>query len=119
MGFAAMAAVVADHMEIQVNANDHLDEAQIVHLADKLVAGRTVVDLNRRFDAKHEKYGHDPQVAKAIARRRQAAQDIQTKVERAAGRRISQLLAPFDENADTADTNAHAELPDKLDDTRL
>lgn len=105
MGFADMAAVVADHMEIQVKAKDHLDEAQVVHLADKLVAGWTVVDLNRRFDAKLEKYGHDPQAAKAIARRRQAALDIQAKVERAAGRSISQLLAPLHENADTAGTD--------------
>lgn len=106
MGFAAMAAIVAVHMEIRVKPEDRLDEAQIVHLADKLIAGQTVVELNRLFDAKHEKYGHDPQAAKAIARRRQAALAIQAKVERAAGRSISQLLAPFHENADTpgADT---------------
>jgi len=105
MGFADMAAVVAVHMEIHVKPEDRLDEAQIVHLADKLVAGRTVVDLSRRFDAKIEKYGHDPNAAKAIARRRQAALDIQAKVERAAGRSISQLLAPFDENAGNPGTD--------------
>jgi CTP:molybdopterin cytidylyltransferase MocA len=106
MGFAAMAAVIAVHMEIRVTPEDPLDEAQIVHLADKLVAGRTVVDLSRRFDAKLEKYGHDPDGAQAISRRRRAALDIQAKVERATGRSISQLLAPFHENVDTADTNA-------------
>jgi len=105
MGFADMAAVVAVHMEIRVTPEAPLDEAQIVHLADKLVAGRTVVDLSRRFDAKLEKYGHDPQAARAITRRRQAALDIQAKVGRASGRRISQLLAPLHENVDTAGTD--------------
>ncbi|BBO74307.1 molybdopterin-guanine dinucleotide biosynthesis protein MobA [Desulfosarcina widdelii] len=102
MDFGDMAAVVAVHMEIRVTPEAPLDEAQIVHLADKLVAGRAVVDLNRRFDAKLEKFGQDPQAAKAITRRRQAALDIQAKVERAAGSTISQLLAPLHENADTA-----------------
>jgi HD superfamily phosphodiesterase len=106
MGFADMAAVVAVHMEIRVKPEDPLDEAQIVHLADKLVAGRTIVDLARRFDAKQEKYGHNPQAARAISRRRQAALDIQASVERAAGRTISQLLAPLYEMADTAGTDA-------------
>lgn len=106
MGFAAMAAVIAVHMEIRVKPADPLDEAQIVYLADKLAAGRTVVDLSRRFDAKLEKYGHDPNAAKAIFRRRQAALDIQAKVEQAADRSISRVLAPFYENADTAGTDA-------------
>jgi len=106
MGFADMAAVIDVHMEIRVKPEGPLDEAQIVHLADKLVAGRTVVDLSRRFDAKHEKYGHDRSAAQAISRRRQAALAIQAKVERAAGRSISHLLAPFHENADTAGTDA-------------
>jgi len=102
MGFVEMAAVIAVHMEIRVTPDDPLDEAQIVHLADKLVAGRTVVDLSRRFDAKIEKYGHDPNAARAISRRHRAALAIQAKVERTAGRSISQLLAPLHENADTA-----------------
>ena len=106
MGFADMAAVVAVHMEIRVKPENPMDEAQIVHLADKLVAGQTIVDLSRRFDAKLEKYGHDPQAAKAIARRRQAAICIEAKVERAAGKTISHLLRSFHENADTSEMDA-------------
>jgi CTP:molybdopterin cytidylyltransferase MocA len=92
MGFPAMAALVATHMQIDLTENSSLDEAQIVHLADKLVAGATVVSLKRRFDAKMEKYGHDPAVAERILQHRRAALSIQNKVEQMSGRTVGQLL---------------------------
>jgi molybdenum cofactor cytidylyltransferase len=92
MGFPALAAIVAVHMDIDVHENTSPDDAQVVHLADKLVVGDTVVSLSRRFDAKREKYGHDPEVEQKIECRRQAALTIQTNIEQAAGMSIDHIL---------------------------
>ncbi|MCB2167098.1 MAG: hypothetical protein KQI78_05515 [Deltaproteobacteria bacterium] len=56
-------------MDLEVNAEHPIDEAQIVFLADKLVAGDRLVDLETRFDAKLAPYGSNPAAAR-IARRR-------------------------------------------------
>ncbi len=92
MGFPAMAAIVAVHIDINVSEEPLLDEAQIVHLADKLVAGDTLVSLSQRFDAKLEKYSRDPNISARINQRRQAAFTIQNKVEQASGDTICQIL---------------------------
>ena len=92
MGFPAMAAIVATHMDIDVHDDSPLDEAQIVYLADKLVEGKTVVSLARRFDAKLRKFGRDPQATAHIVRRMQAARTIQAKIERISGMTTDQLL---------------------------
>lgn len=92
MGFSAMAEIVAAHMDINVSDTSPLDEAQIVYLADKRVAGNTVVNLSQNFAAKLEKYGHEPEIATRIHRRRQAALTIQGKVERITGQTVDQIL---------------------------
>jgi CTP:molybdopterin cytidylyltransferase MocA/HD superfamily phosphodiesterase len=93
MGFAELAKIVAVHMRIQTDERLPIDESQVVHLADKLVAGNAVVALAERFDAKLAKYGQDPIAAKRIERRRQTALVIQSKIERITQRSISQILA--------------------------
>ena len=92
MGFPHLADIVGVHMHIEVDDQAPIDEAQVVHLADKLVAGSTIVSLAERFDATHKKYGHDPIVAATIERRRQAALAIQAKIERATARSIGALV---------------------------
>lgn len=92
MGFPAMAALVAIHMEISLAQDSPVDEAQILYLADKLVAGTTVVSLRQRFDAKLKKYGHDPKASEAIDQHRRAALMIQNKVEQTSGKTMGQML---------------------------
>ena len=92
MGFPAMAALVASHMEMRLSQDSPLDEAQIVYLADKLVAGTTLVSLKQRFDAKLKKYGQDPKVLEKIDQRQRAALAIQRKVEQTSGQTMGQLL---------------------------
>ena len=87
-GFPRLAPLVADHMDLEVDGEALLDEAQIVFLADKLAAGDRLVDLEERFGRKLAKYGHDPNVAAAIARRRDNARRVQAKVEAATGRAL-------------------------------
>lgn len=92
MGFPAMAAIVAVHMDIRVTSASPLDEAQIVHLADKLVMGSRVVGVSQRFDTRLKKYGHDPKIAKKINQRRQMASTIQANLERTVGRTLRHIL---------------------------
>ncbi|MCB2146484.1 MAG: NTP transferase domain-containing protein [Deltaproteobacteria bacterium] len=92
MGYPAMAAIVAAHMDIDVSADSPLDEAQIVYLADKLVAGNTVVDLLRRFEAKEKQYGRDPKALAKIRQRRRSAFCIQKKIEQISGSPIEIIL---------------------------
>ena len=92
MGFPAMAALVAVHMDINVSHDTPLDEAQIVYLADKLVAKTTVVSLSRRFDAKLKKYGRDSAASQIILQRRRAAFIIQNKVEQTSGKTMDRML---------------------------
>ncbi|HSM74155.1 MAG TPA: NTP transferase domain-containing protein [Desulfobacterales bacterium] len=93
MGFAAMAAIVAVHMDMPVCQDGPLDEAQIVFLADKLVAGNRVARLERRFAEKLKNLATDPAAAAAITRRRDTAVTIQHKVERACGDSLERILA--------------------------
>jgi len=92
MGFPAMAALVAIHMDIRPSQDSPLDEAQIVYLADKLVAGTRLVSLKQRFDAKLKKYGRDPKASAEIDQRQRAALTIQSKVEQLSGQTMGQLL---------------------------
>jgi hypothetical protein len=79
-------------MDIRPSQDSPLDEAQIVYLADKLVAGTTLVSLKQRFDAKLKKYGSDPKASAEIDQRQRAALTIQSKVEQLSGQMIGQLL---------------------------
>ena len=92
MGFPEMAAVVATHMDIDTTDDSPVDNAQVVHLADKLVSGASVVRLQQRFQAKLRKYGRDPRAAADIDRRRRTAATIQYKIERISGMTIERIL---------------------------
>ena len=92
MGFPAVADIVAVHMDLAARTDDPLDAAQIVHLADKLVAGDAVVGLAQRFDAKLKKYGRDPDIAARIRKRKQAALMIEEKIVHCTGNTLAEIL---------------------------
>jgi molybdenum cofactor cytidylyltransferase len=91
-GFTRLAPIVEAHMELAVDADAPLDEIQVVYLADKLVVGAEVAGLERRFARKMEKYGQEPAVRAAIARRRESARSICAKVERMTGLAIDAIV---------------------------
>jgi len=91
-GFTRLAPIVAAHMDLSVDRSRCPDEIQVVYLADKLVIGERLADLERRFARKMEKYGQDPAIAAAIAQRRQTARWIRDKVERMAGMNMDAIL---------------------------
>lgn len=93
-GFERLAPIVGRHMDQDVDMAHPIDAAQVVYLADKLVAGDRRVGLAQRFERKMQKVGQDPGAAAAIMRRRESARRIQAKVERVAGRPIQSITGP-------------------------
>jgi molybdenum cofactor cytidylyltransferase len=92
-GFDRLGPVVAAHMDLEVDPGNPLDASQIVYLADKLVAGDRIVDLEQRFARKMEKYGRDSAAAGAIENRRNMARCIRDKIEGITGTAIDTILA--------------------------
>ncbi len=91
-GFERLSPIVRSHMDLVVRHDQPVDEAQVVYLADKLVKGDHLVDLERRFRCQMEQYEADPNAAEAIGRRWESARLIKAKVERIAGRSIEDIL---------------------------
>jgi putative nucleotidyltransferase with HDIG domain len=92
-GFGRLAPIVSAHMDLDVNQNWPVDEAQVVYLADKLVDGDRCVDLDPRFSRQMETYSGDLSAVDAIARRWENARHIRAKVERMTGRSIEAIVA--------------------------
>lgn len=81
LGFPAVAAVIVHHMAIDFAEGDPLDEAAVVHLADKLVAEDRRVTLAERFAAAEGRFRDDPAALAGARRRRAAAEAILHEVE--------------------------------------
>ncbi len=96
LGYPGLADIVRVHMDMAVDARRPPDEAGIVFLADKLVVGDCLADLQTRFDRKMAKYGTYPEAAEAIMKRRDAAIALQGAVERLTGKRMAAILADLD-----------------------
>ncbi len=76
LGFADVASVIAQHMAIDFAPGDALDEAAVVHLADKCVAGERRVGLDERFAPAERRFGDDPAALAGARRRRAAAEAV-------------------------------------------
>jgi putative nucleotidyltransferase with HDIG domain len=92
-GFGRLAPIVSAHMDLDVNQNWPVDEAQVVYLADKLVDGDRCVDMEPRFSRQLERYSGNRSALDAIARRWENARHIRTKVEKMTGRSIEAIIA--------------------------
>jgi CTP:molybdopterin cytidylyltransferase MocA len=83
LGFTAVAEVVAVHMDLPLPIGETIDEAQLLFLADKLVQGERRVSLEERFGPARRRHRRDPAVRSGIERRRQTAQTILNRLEKA------------------------------------
>lgn len=79
-GFPEVAEVVARHMTICFDG-EHIDEAAVVYLADKLVRGETRVSLQERFAPALTRYADDPEALAAARKRLADAEAILEAVE--------------------------------------
>ncbi|MCB2184965.1 MAG: NTP transferase domain-containing protein [Deltaproteobacteria bacterium] len=85
-GFAALAPLVAAHMDLGPGERGPLDETRLIYLADKLVEGCQGVGLAEKFQKKSAKLAGDPAALAALARRREQAFRVAEQVEAWAGR---------------------------------
>ncbi|MDR1241352.1 MAG: NTP transferase domain-containing protein [Deltaproteobacteria bacterium] len=92
MGFPRLARVVALHNECRWPEDIPLDEAAVVALADKLVAGVKRVGLEERFGARLAEYGGDMRAERAIKERLSGIRRLAGRFERAAGKSLDFIL---------------------------
>lgn len=92
LGFDEVAALVASHMDIVVSPRDNPLPQEILFLADKMVAGSNLVDLEMRFSPKLERFSEQPAIVEAIQRRRAAAIRIRRKCEAVCARPLADLI---------------------------
>ena len=96
LGFAAMAPLAAQHMDIDINPGAPLSEAELVHLADKLVKADHRVVLDQRFEDKMARKGESPEARAAIQRRWDLARTIAGRVEAVLGMGLEDCLTRAD-----------------------
>ncbi|MBU4276987.1 MAG: NTP transferase domain-containing protein [Proteobacteria bacterium] len=101
LGFAAVAPLAARHVDIDLIPGAPLGEAELVHLADKLVQADRRVALGQRFEDKLARKGNSPEARAAIQRRWDLARSITQRVEAALSMGLEECL----ERADLAVEN--------------
>jgi CTP:molybdopterin cytidylyltransferase MocA len=84
-GYPRVAKIVAVHMDILLEVEQPLDEAQIIYLADKVALGTCVVSLSEKFGPCFERFADQPEVMKAVTRRLKNAEAIKARLEAVLG----------------------------------
>jgi CTP:molybdopterin cytidylyltransferase MocA len=80
-GFAAVARLVASHMDLIVNERRPVGEAELLYLADKLVLGERTVSLTERLQTARSRFGHDADALRRLEIRLETARIIQRRCE--------------------------------------
>ncbi|MFZ0611019.1 MAG: DVU_1551 family NTP transferase [Desulfobacterales bacterium] len=89
-----MADIVATHMDLTVVEEDPIREAEVVFLADKLIAEDRFVGIEARYGSRLAAHGADDGVQTAIRAKLASALRSAARVERAAGRSPESLWHP-------------------------
>jgi alpha-ribazole phosphatase len=95
LGYAQVACVVAQHSDIQSRPG-LVDEADLVHLADKFVKGEFIVSLEERFDGPLKKFAGRPEVFSAVEERLEVAKALKKKVEDLSGVSVEEIIRKFE-----------------------
>lgn len=98
-GFPAVAGIVAAHHDLDFSAG-LIDEAAVVHLADKLVREEDIVSIPERFAPAMARFEPNSEAAQSALRRWATAAAIAAAVEVAVGTPLHTILTPAEvENA--------------------
>jgi CTP:molybdopterin cytidylyltransferase MocA len=95
LGFSGVADSVSAHRDTTLADGQPLTEREVVYFADKLVRCHTVVDVESRFGEKLAQWRHDPEAASAIEGRMRRALSLRARIEREAGRTLTDILHPL------------------------
>lgn len=91
IGFKEVAAIIAQHMDIDIDFNARIMEKEIVYFADKICAGSDIdPDYHKRFALSMVK---SPWARIEIKRRYENTKHIQTRIEASAGKSIKRILS--------------------------
>jgi len=92
MGFAPVADIVAQHHDLVLDLEGPVQAAEVVFLADKLVVGERLVDLETRFRRALDRCGASSGARDGIRRRRAQARRVQERIEACTGRSLAHIL---------------------------
>ncbi len=84
-GFDPVAEIVENHMDIVLNENEPINEAQIVYLADKLIRGTRPISVQENFNRSFQKNTTNPEALVNIRKRLENAEIIKNKIESVIG----------------------------------
>ena len=91
-GFPLAAEIVEKHIDLDLTDRNRVDEAELVHVSDKLVQGSRMVSLEMRFEKGFSRFGHDSEIRSNIERRLRNTEEIKRRVERMLGRPVETLV---------------------------
>jgi CTP:molybdopterin cytidylyltransferase MocA len=92
LGYPAVADIVGVHMDIALEERKTISEKEVVFLADKLVQGNRIVDLQSRFKTKLRRYASEPDIFSIISGRLQSALKIKYRLEHLTGKSIESMI---------------------------
>jgi molybdenum cofactor cytidylyltransferase len=92
LGYSAVADIVGSHMDITIEDRKAINEKEVVFLADKLVRGSRIVDLESRFKTKMKQYASDPDVLSIIRGRLESALKIKHRLEHLTGKSLESMI---------------------------
>lgn len=92
-GFSDIAPIVALHRDLPDPETAPVSERVLVFMADKFVAGSTVVTLDERYGQAMHYHGHIEESRKAIEGRRERARKLAARIERETGHNVRELAA--------------------------
>jgi len=92
LGYAELARLVAEHMDIEFEEDSILDESAVLHLADKLVKKDRIVTIHERFKPLLEKFPPDDPYLPTIKRRHLMARRIAKSVEQTIGSQLAVIV---------------------------
>ncbi|WP_319466300.1 DVU_1551 family NTP transferase [uncultured Pseudodesulfovibrio sp.] len=81
-GFHVAADIVLEHSDLVLESDAPITEKEVVFLADKLVQGERPSQLESRYMAKMDLYGHEPDAKQAILGRLARAQVVLARFDR-------------------------------------
>ncbi|MBU3914676.1 NTP transferase domain-containing protein [bacterium] len=93
IGYVKVGDIVGEHMDISFKDDEPLNEKELLYLADKLVMGDKITDLNKRFQQKAHMCTGDAVAMEAIHTRLNNALKIRDKVEESVGKSLETILS--------------------------
>ena len=94
MGYPNIADIVAVHIDLPFVDKGKITEKEVLYLADKLIQGESVVELEKRLESKLSQLAENIEGRMAAEKRIRTAMQIQHAIEKIIGENINDLIAP-------------------------